>query len=317
MGEPIGHTKIEFVIDLDFIPNLKKTRAQLYSYSSHKLIIIGKFGTFRFPVGFDDIKMVDPDNRAPPETNSNPGTNIMRVSVKLPPFWREQPELWFTQAEAQFVISGITVDETKYYTVIATVESDILSQISDIVSNPPAADKYKTIKDRLIKRFADSEQKKLKKLLSEISLGDRTPSQLLIEMRRLANFKIQDAFLQTMWLNCLPQQVKAIISTVEGNLDKLAKTADRIFEVTDCNNIAAVSKKSDTSLENRVATIEKQLEETNNMLKQLLSRNRSRSRSKPRDSTESNQQASMCRFHAKFAEKAYRCIKPCTYIPKN
>lgn len=27
---------------------------------------------------------------------------VNRVSVKLPPFWKDKPSLWFVQAEAQF-----------------------------------------------------------------------------------------------------------------------------------------------------------------------------------------------------------------------
>jgi len=31
---------------------------------------------------------------------------VNRVAIKMPPFWREDPELWFSQLESQFSISG-------------------------------------------------------------------------------------------------------------------------------------------------------------------------------------------------------------------
>lgn len=33
-----------------------------------------------------------------------------KFSVKMPPFWTDKPEMWFCQVEAQFAISGVTVD---------------------------------------------------------------------------------------------------------------------------------------------------------------------------------------------------------------
>ena len=34
------------------------------------------------------------------------------VAIKLPTFWIEQPDIWFTQAETQFQIRNISADET-------------------------------------------------------------------------------------------------------------------------------------------------------------------------------------------------------------
>ena len=39
---------------------------------------------------------------------------IAHVSLKLPLFWPNRAELWFTQAEAQFVIKKIKLSQTKY-----------------------------------------------------------------------------------------------------------------------------------------------------------------------------------------------------------
>ena len=88
--------------------------------------------------------------------------------------------------EAQFLTTGITVDKTKYNYVIQCLDDDSLTEVSDIVLNPPATDRYAALKDRLVKSFADSAEKKLRKLLNEVDLGDCRPSQLLRQMRYLA-----------------------------------------------------------------------------------------------------------------------------------
>ena len=43
------------------------------------------------------------------------------VSRKLPTFWTNQPEVLFVQAESQFALRAITVDETKYQYVVTAL----------------------------------------------------------------------------------------------------------------------------------------------------------------------------------------------------
>ena len=85
------------------------------------------------------------------------------------PFWKSKPDLWFVQMEAQFFTAGITVDETRYNYVIQCLDNDSLIEVSDIVLNPPAMDRYAALKDRLVKSFADSAEKKLRRLLKGLS----------------------------------------------------------------------------------------------------------------------------------------------------
>lgn len=57
---------------------------------------------------------------------------------KIPPFWGADPELWFLQVEATFEVTKITVDKTKAHYLVASVESEVLPHIKDILSrNPP------------------------------------------------------------------------------------------------------------------------------------------------------------------------------------
>ncbi|GFU76392.1 uncharacterized protein TNCV_2158991 [Trichonephila clavipes] len=100
------------------------------------------------------------------------------VSIKIPPFWFDKPEIWFYQVEAQFRICRITSEETMFSHLVAQLEPRVLEDIWDIVkdSNP---NKYTATKERLLKIFVESENKKMKRLLTGIELGDMLPSQLL------------------------------------------------------------------------------------------------------------------------------------------
>lgn len=257
---------------------------------------------------------------------------IMRVSVRLPPFWRERPEIWFKSVEAQFALPpAITCDLTMYNTVVAALDGDILGQVSDVIMDPPAEEKYKTLKNRLVERFSDSEAKRLKKLLADFSLDGRTPSQLAREMKLLAGNKVSGEFLKTIWLNSMPQNVKAILSTMDGDLEKLAQTADKVFEITEPNAIAAVSHEI-PALDQKIAGLEKQLLDLTNAMKQMAGRNekfvsRRRSRSRSHTNGPEKQQENknekvkpenwLCWYHFRFGENARECIKPCAWETKN
>lgn len=56
-----------------------------------------------------DIPPLQPDRPNPPPANRQDieQPNISRLSVKSPPFWKQNPQLWFCQIEGQFATSGI------------------------------------------------------------------------------------------------------------------------------------------------------------------------------------------------------------------
>ncbi|KAK4887207.1 hypothetical protein RN001_003478 [Aquatica leii] len=133
-----------------------------------------------------------------PNAPGEPQTAVEEVrQVKLPPFWQVNPTLWFTQVDAQFYTYKLKSEITKYFTVISCLDSAVLQEVSDILVNPPETDKYENLKRQLIERF---------------SLGDKSPSQLLREIKTLADNKVSDEVLKTLWLQRLPTNIQAILS---------------------------------------------------------------------------------------------------------
>lgn len=88
----------------------------------------------------------------PSTSNTEPPT-INRVAVKVPPFWPDHAEIWLAQVEAQFAVAGISGDTSKFNTVIAAIESNVLVQISDAILNPPETDKYANLRKCIIERY--------------------------------------------------------------------------------------------------------------------------------------------------------------------
>ena len=103
---------------------------------------------------------------APPRVQVDiPRVDHYRVP-KMPPFIRNDPGLWFLQVERTLRVARIVADETKADTVVAALDADAIAIIRDILLiEPPPANQYHLIKERIINAFATSAESKLRRLL--------------------------------------------------------------------------------------------------------------------------------------------------------
>ncbi|XP_036334856.1 uncharacterized protein LOC118745515 [Rhagoletis pomonella] len=248
---------------------------------------------------------------------------VNKVSVKVPPFWPEHPEIWFAQVEAQFSVAGVSTDSAKFNTVVAAVESNVLAQISDAILNPPDNGKYDNLKRRIIDRYCESEQKKTQKLLSDVDLGDKRPTQLLSELSELAKNKVSTEFMKSLWLQRLPVQVRAILQASNADLPDLAKLADKILEVGDFQQVSVVAKgnaadETFSGISKRIERIEAQFDKLIQNTKYRTNR-RSRSVSRGRDAranTPMRTKGELCWYHQVHGDNARKCRPPCERGPK-
>ena len=141
-------------------------------------------------------------------------TTANSVSLRLPEFSTSIPRVWFVQLEIYFRNRRITTSLAKYELLSMLLPDRVASEVLDILENPPADDPYMTLKDAILNRTTASEEACLQRLLSGVELGDRTPSQLLRHMRSLAGtFTVDDAVLRSLWMKCLPNNTKLVLST--------------------------------------------------------------------------------------------------------
>lgn len=252
-----------------------------------------------------------PDNRA----------HVDRVHIKLPPFWRKDPKLWFIQLEAQFDLAGITRDITMFHHVVSAIDTEILQEVTEVITNPPINEKYNTIKNRIIGIFSDSTENKIRKLLSEMDLGDKKPSMLLSEMRRLGGPDVPDKLLQTIWMQRLPVQVQSILATSSDGVDSLASMADKIMQIdqprtfaitnsNSSNNTSSSNNSSTSTLEELVQKLSLEVAELRTSMHRREPHHTRRPRSRSR-SVKRTSKYEECWYHYKFGDKAKKCIPPC------
>ena len=71
-------------------------------------------------------------------------------TIKLPQFWASSPVGWFIQAEAIFETARIVRDQTKYIHLLSAMAPETFERVMDIIQDPPAEDRYKYLKGKLI-----------------------------------------------------------------------------------------------------------------------------------------------------------------------
>lgn len=263
------------------------------------------------------------------EKNQTENSNaVCKVSIRAPPFWPEEPALWFAQMEAQFDLSGITADATKFNHVIGQLDHRYAVEVKDIISNPPANKKYDKIKEELIIRLSVSKEQRFLQLMRHEELGDRKPSQFLRHLRALAGEQIPEDFLKTVWSSRLPSNLQALIaSQVKASLNELAESADKVHDIVpQALQVHATSSGSHvtemseiarhmTELTREVASLKMQFGNQAHGSKfnsrgssraSFANSRRDRSSSRPRD-------LSICWYHNRFGDRATRCTRPCNY----
>lgn len=255
-------------------------------------------------------------------------SETMKVSVKIPPFWTEKPDIWFYQIEAQFKINGISSEDTKFNYIVSQMEPKYVDTIWDIITDK-AENKYSLAKERLLSVFKESENKRIKRLFTGIEIGDMKPSHLLQKMKSLATTDISEMVLKTLWMEKLPHHIKHILVVSDESIDKLAIMADKIIDLHSQSELYE-TRSSEIKGQNmppniisqlleKISSLEQRIEElqihhqpnrrnhSGERLNRSLSRGRSRKRYNP--------EGKFCYYHFTFGSRCFpeKCKPPCNW----
>lgn len=222
-------------------------------------------------------------------------------------------EFWFSA-------SGITSDKQKAATVLAALKPETIAQLTDITSTLPSSDRFEYVKRRIIDHFADSEQRRLNRLLSEMPLGDKKPSELFFEMRRVAGTSVGEAALKGLWTKRLPTFVQPVVAASTGTAAEFTKIADSIMDSVSPSQVCKVGREPASEV-NELRTA---INELSKKFEQFTTRSRSPSRrptvtryrsqyrrlSNDRDT---NTNIDECWYHKKYGRDARKCRSPCRH----
>ena len=216
-----------------------------------------------------------------------PAPVVNAAAVKLPEFWQHDPDPWFQHIEAQFHLRGITVDATKYYYVVAALDSSTTRRVMAVLRDPPADGKYEALKRQLLRLYQLSDAERAERLLSLNGLGDSKPTELMENMLALLGSGDATFLFVQLFLRQLPAPVRTALASSPLVSTKdyrgLAEEADRILLATrQCGMAAAVSE-----------------------------------RGSGRREQAQKDDGGLCYYHRRFGAKAKRCVPPCCWDQGN
>lgn len=239
-------------------------------------------------------------------------------------------ESYFLSLEFWFAASGLgnQHDSKKYNIVMAQVPPEKLTELRSIIEATPASDKYPYVKKKLIEHFADSQQKRLQRVLSDMPLGDMKPSQLYNEMTRVAGSSLSEPVLLDLWASRLPPHAQAAVIASKGDALEKATIADAIVDAMGFRNIHAIgtsgstapSTESEIPSTSAIEDLHREIAQLSRKFEQMFrsqrgTRDRSRSRSRNRMDSRYGSESSddLCWYHRTFGGDARRCRKPCSF----
>jgi hypothetical protein len=166
------------------------------------------------------------------------GYEVSRVGIRVPPFYPDNPAVWFGIIEGQFHVNNITRELTKFYHAISQLDPKTAAEVEEIITCPPALDPYTKLKHVLISRFSESCEEKIHRLLEKEEIGSRRPSSFLRHLRTLAKGAGSDQMIKTIWIGRLPTYIQGnlICQPPSMSLDDLGDLADKLYGITPNNH---------------------------------------------------------------------------------
>lgn len=185
-----------------------------------------------YPAYSPQLKMsTNTDDKASlTEPGSDALKDISTVMINLPSFYVNNSEGWFCQADAQFSIQGITMDNTKCWYIYAALNSETSSRAMHSMKATRSRKEYKVIHSSLLKVFSLSKWECSQRVLSITELGNHKPTQLMNYIL-CSMGDLSPSFLLTfVFMRSLPSNIQDALAHLKtDDLEHLGEEAEWIM----------------------------------------------------------------------------------------
>ncbi|XP_040164871.1 uncharacterized protein LOC120901235 [Anopheles arabiensis] len=257
----------------------------------------------------------------PPESQID---TLNAMQLKPPEMDTTDIQTFFFALENWFDAWNITTNQhIRRFNILRTrIPLRVLPELRPLLENirQYATDRYEVAKRAIIEHFEESQRSRLHRLLAEMNLGDRKPSQLLAEMRRAANGAMTDSMLVDLWIGRLPPYVQSAVIATNTDTNDRAKVADSVMDSFALYHRTGPYQTIHEVRNEDFERLSRQVTELGQRLDAVLSRLNERERERPRSRTRQrqlNQEAvtpsGHCYYHTQYGQAARNCRPPCSF----
>ena len=234
--------------------------------------------------------------------------------------------------EAAFSLRRVS-EKTKYLNLLTSLPHEVVRNIRDVLPKVPTDKSYKALKAQILGRLTPSNEERINSLLFGCEMGDQKPSDFYRRLVQVAgeSAELNLSLVYKLWCRRLPVAVRhAMIPLEDKDLALRLEMADKIFEATRAVSVCPVEPgacalpQPDTHWVSKMDALSKEVGELRSLISGMTVKGRERSKSRGREnkshfrrtrsrSKSAVQENSICWYHAKFGDKATRCLLPCTY----
>ena len=255
-------------------------------------------------------------------------------------------EAWFAQAEFVFDLRKINDEQTRAHLLMEAIPRDLYKNIWPRYIHEKRTSTYTSLKEELLSYHSKSPATRAQEFFKHIGVpaGDLSPSTILHTLQNLTEMpktRTKDAcqlnIHMEMMLQRFPKHIRAHLPDYRDMDEKdFLLKADIIAEAhRSANSVIAAaattthfdSSNSDSDSDSDSKQMAASLQKPKDRRRQRRSsrrrsssrrkNDRSHNRSRNRTRNRSTEKPSVCFFHRKFGEKAYKCTIPCAFKPKN
>ena len=174
-------------------------------------------------------------------------------NFRLPALWRHNADSWVALVEAKFRMSNITTQIGKYMAVFKALGNSELEHLYNI-PKPEDENCYDKLITQIRDVFTRDDRDRLDLLLNDLTLGDKTPNELMRHLISAAGVGKEcspqfEAILKDRFLRCLHSDIAASSGTWSyTDLRSLAKCATQAMNATQrygkSSSVLAIGNKS-------------------------------------------------------------------------
>ena len=253
----------------------------------------------------------------------NKDSFISKFNFKLPPLWSHDADSWLDWCDAKFNTAGINTPVLKFMTILETLTTGQLEKLYDI-PKPQDPDCYTKLCNQIKAVYAKDDSEKLDILLNNLTLGDRSPMDLMRHLIAASGLEENpspqfETIIKDRFLKALPAKVAACSGNwFYTDLLELATCATEYMKANKRYTEGSTSSDNlkDTtvsSISNRPHNSQSYRQPFRNCYKNPKTSNLTapgNSRFQGREYTYSRTRGYICYFHRKFRQMAIKCEGP-------